>query len=199
MADFDAEVKIGGLAILLTVAVIDNLNFELTLGMDFVQEARAIINERTNTLSLFDGLTGILMTATGKHLVSWTDRLVGIPPLSEAVFPVVTLVKLAERDYVIEGDLPLPCRTLLVAWTLLNGAGGKLTCRLLNPTADPVKLKLSTPVGTIAAVHAEPMTKTRHAAPDALPPIADMRCEQLSKGGAYRSRIRRTRALTYMA
>jgi hypothetical protein len=66
-ADFDAEVKIGGIAVPLTVAVVDNLSFDLILGFDFFRDAHAIVNVRTNTLSLFDGLTEVPMTATGEY------------------------------------------------------------------------------------------------------------------------------------
>jgi hypothetical protein len=66
-ADFDAEVKIGGIAVPLTVAVVDNLSFDLILGYDFFRDAHAIVNVRTNTLSLFDGLTEVPMTATGEY------------------------------------------------------------------------------------------------------------------------------------
>jgi hypothetical protein len=142
-ADFDAEVKIGGVVVPLTVAVVVNLSFDLILDMDFFREAHAIVNERINTLLLFDGLTAVPMTAAGEYPVVLTDRLVTISPLSEAVLPVVTSVKLSSRNYVIEGNLQQPCRTLLVARTLVNGAESKLTCRVLNPAADPVELKLA--------------------------------------------------------
>jgi hypothetical protein len=97
-ADFDAEVKIEGVAVSLTVAVVDNLSFDLILGMDFFRDAHAIVNVRTSTLSILDGLTDVPMTAAGEHPVVSTDKLVTKPPLSEAVFPVVTTVKLAKRE-----------------------------------------------------------------------------------------------------
>jgi hypothetical protein len=97
-ADFDAEVKIGGIAVLLTVAVVDNLSFDLILGFDFFREAHAIVNLRTNTLSPFDGLTEVPMTAAGEYPVVSTYSLVTIPPLSEAVFPVVTAGSAGKRE-----------------------------------------------------------------------------------------------------
>lgn len=110
MADFDAEVKTGGVAIPLTVVVVNKLTFDLILGMDFFREARAVVDVRTNILSPFYGLTEVPMTATGEHPVVSTDRQVIIPPMSEVVLSIVTSIKWERRDYVIEGDLQLPAR-----------------------------------------------------------------------------------------
>jgi hypothetical protein len=185
-ADFDAEVKIGGIAVPLTVAVVDNLSFDLILGYDFFRDAHAIVKVRTNTLSLFDGLTEVPMTATGEYSVVSTASLVTIPPLSEAVFPVVTAGQLAKGSYVIDGDLQLPCRSLLVARTLVDGTKDNLICRVLNPTAVPVKLKAGTPVGTIAAVHTEPISEPRCSTTGAQPSVADMRAALEAKGISFK-------------
>jgi hypothetical protein len=132
-ADFNAEVKIGAIAVPFTVAVVDNLSFDLILGMDFYREAHAIVIVRTNTLSLFDGLTEVPMTAAGEYPVVSTDRLVTIPPLAEEVFPVVTAGQLAKGSYAIDGDLQLPCRTLPVARTLVDGTKGTVECLTPRP------------------------------------------------------------------
>lgn len=182
LADFDAEVKVGGVVVPLTVVVVGKLSFDLILGTDFFREARAIVDVHTNMLSPFDGLTDVPMTATGEPPVVSTDRLVIIPPMSEAVFPVVTSVQLERLDYVIGGDLQLPCRALLVARTLIKGARGTLLCRVMNPSTDPTKLKPRTTVGTITAVRAEPVKKIGCPTPGALPSVAEMRTALDAKG-----------------
>jgi len=48
----------------------------------------AVIDAKTNTLSLFDGLTSIPMTKTGEHAVIQTVSAVTIQPFSEAVVNV---------------------------------------------------------------------------------------------------------------
>lgn len=51
-----------------------------------------------------------------------TDRFVVIPPMSEALFPIVTSIKLKTQDFGVNGDLQLFCRTLQVARPLVKGA-----------------------------------------------------------------------------
>jgi hypothetical protein len=127
LGDVEVEIKIGGVIVPTIVSVVEALCFDLILGMDFFREAHAVVDMRTNTLTLFDGLTAVPMSDTGKHPVVATTMPVVIPPMSEAVLPVMTKTRLPKRDYVIEGDLRTPCRALLI--------GGKQTlpCRVMNP------------------------------------------------------------------
>jgi hypothetical protein len=152
VVDFDTEVKVGGLILPLTLAVIDKLGYELILGMDFLREARAVIDTSAKTLTLFGGLSSVPMTQTGAHPVVRAATAVEIPPMSEAVFPVKTSSQIAVGNYVIEDAMMLPCRTLVLARSLVNPKVGAFACRVLNPTENAVKLRAGTPVGILAAV-----------------------------------------------
>jgi hypothetical protein len=88
LRDVEVEIKIGGGIVPTIVAVVEGLGFDLILGMDFFREAHAVVDMRTNTLTLFDGLTAVPMSATGEHPVVATTMPVVIPPMSEAVLPV---------------------------------------------------------------------------------------------------------------
>jgi hypothetical protein len=161
LGDVEVEIKIGGVIVPTIVAVVEGLGFDLILGMDFFREAHAVVDMRTNTLTLFDGLTAVPMSATGEQPVVATTIPVVIPPMSEAVLPVMTKTKLHKRDYVIEGDLRTPCRALLVGRALVQGGKQTLLCRVMNPTTEPIKLKRGTSLGVLSEAHAASVTTTR--------------------------------------
>jgi hypothetical protein len=89
LGDVEVEIKIGGVIVPTIVSVVEGLCFDLILGMDFFREAHAVVDMRTNMLTLFDGLTAVPMSDTGKHPVVATTMPVVIPPMSEAVLPVM--------------------------------------------------------------------------------------------------------------
>ena len=150
IADVEVSIKIGGISAPTTVSVVDKLNFDLILGMDFFRATNAVVNLQTHTLSLFEGLTTVAMTTTGEHPIVATAIAVVVPPMSEAVVPVTTTARLAKGDYVIEGGLQAPCRALLIGRTLVNGSQNAMPCKVMNPTDKPISLRRNTPIGTIA-------------------------------------------------
>jgi predicted aspartyl protease len=182
LGDVEVEIKIGGVIVPTIVSVVEGLCFDLILGMDFFREAHAVVDMRTNTLTLFDGLTAVPMSATGKHPVVATTMPVVIPPMSEAVLPVMTKTRLPKRDYVIEGDLRTPCRALLVGRALVQGGKQTLPCRVMNPTTEPIKLKRGTPLGVLSEAQAASVTTTRRRQTGPEPSIADMRRALEGKG-----------------
>jgi hypothetical protein len=59
LCDIDANIRIGGLNLPCTFAVIENLGFQAELGMQFLHDAKAVIDVANHTLSLYDGLTAV--------------------------------------------------------------------------------------------------------------------------------------------
>jgi hypothetical protein len=182
LGDVEVEIKIGGVIVPTIVSVVEGLFFDLILGMDFFREAHAVVDMRTNMLTLFDGLTAVPMSDTGKHPVVATTMPVVIPPRSEAVLPVMTKTRLPKRDYVIEGDLRTPNRALLVGRALVQGGKQTFPCRVMNLTTEPIKLKQGTPLGVLSEAQAASVTTTRRQQAGPEPSIADMRRALEGKG-----------------
>jgi hypothetical protein len=59
LCDIDVDIRIGGLNLPCTFAVIENLGFQAVLGMQFLHDAKAVIDVANHTLSLYDGLTTV--------------------------------------------------------------------------------------------------------------------------------------------
>ena len=88
------EIKVGGIVVPVTVAVVQELSFDLILGMDYFTSTDAVVDVQNGVLTLFNRLTSVPMTMTRQHPVAATVSAVSIPPYSEAVFPVVTKTRL---------------------------------------------------------------------------------------------------------
>jgi predicted aspartyl protease len=57
LGDVEVEIKIVGIIVPTVVAVLEKLGFDSILGMNFFRGAHTVVDMRTNTLTLFDGLT----------------------------------------------------------------------------------------------------------------------------------------------
>ena len=91
--------------------------------MTFLEATEANIDLKTNTLSLYGGLVTVSMTrysSLSSTVFTVTD--VTIPAYSECVFPVLTFRPTMKGEYIIEGSLELPSRTLLVARALVDAS-----------------------------------------------------------------------------
>ena len=105
-----------------------------------------------NILSIYDVLVKIPMTKNGCVAAVYKTCDVSIPPFSEAVLPVKSSKLLDDADYMVEGELKSPCRSLMVAKTSCNPARHNLQCKVLNPTNKAIKLRAKTPIGSLHAV-----------------------------------------------
>jgi hypothetical protein len=61
----EVEIKISGLRIPFTVNVIEDLNYDIILGLNFLNETQAVIDVSKNSLILYQGLLVVPMTPTG--------------------------------------------------------------------------------------------------------------------------------------
>lgn len=67
------------------------MNYDIILGLNFLNESQAVIDVSKNSLVLYRGLLVVpSMTPTGVAPLVKTVASVIVPPLSEAVFPVKT-------------------------------------------------------------------------------------------------------------
>ena len=154
-ADVDVDLKIGGLSLPFTFCVIDKLDFDIILGMDFLRESRAVIDIRSNSLIIFDSVTSVPMTHTSEDKIVQNVSTVTIPPFSEAIIKTSTCAKNLKGSYIIEQSPYAKCNALLIARAVVDTKQKTFPCRMLNPTDRPITLKPRTPVGALVPVTIE--------------------------------------------
>ena len=166
----------GGLTVPMSFLVIDKLGYDVIIGIDLLQATEAVIDAKSNTLVLFDGLTMIPMTKTGDHLVVKTTSSITVAPFTEAIVAVNCVGRPPMRDYIIEGGLQAPCRSLLVARSLVDVSRATYPCRVMNPTERPVTLRAKTAIGVLAPVTVQEQEfKKKNSSNQPRLSIADMR------------------------
>jgi hypothetical protein len=138
VTDFDADLKIGGVTVPITLAVVEKLSYDLILGMDFFRQTDAVVDVSAQTIDLLGGLTSVPMTATGEHEIALAAIAAVIPPCSEVVLPARAKNNLVAGDYMLEDEMNAPCRRLMIARALVDPSKGTFACRLLNPTDTPI-------------------------------------------------------------
>lgn len=176
IASIDTKIKIHGLNIPITFDVIENLAYDCIISMSFLQLAMAVIDTSSNTLILYDGLVSIPMTKTGRdEAVVYTVCNVTIPAFSESIFPVAISKKNIKGNHIIEGNLQLPCHSLVVARALVDPSKQEIPCRVLNPTGQAIKLRNKTPIGSLTPVTVVSTTETIEPRVQQLPSVSQMR------------------------
>ena len=116
-------------------------------------------------MTRYSSLSGTVFTVTD----------VTIPAYSECVFPVSTFRPTMKGEYIIEGSLELPSRTLLVARALVDASRRKLPCRILNPSGRVITLRAHTAVGELAPVTVASVSAIRRRPERQLPSTDEMR------------------------
>jgi hypothetical protein len=124
VTDFDADLKIGGITVPMTLAVVEKLSYDLILGMDFFRQTDAVVDVSAQTVDLLGGLTSVPMTATGEHEVALAAIAAVIPPCSEVVLPARAKNNLTSGDYMLEDEMNAPCRRLMIARALVDPSKG---------------------------------------------------------------------------
>jgi len=99
----DVDVKLGGVTFPFVFIVVERLGFYCILGMDSLNETKAVIDVYSTVLLLFEGLTAINMTQRGQHVTVSTISAVKIPPFSEAVVAVRLDRRAQHGDYIRGG------------------------------------------------------------------------------------------------
>ena len=150
--EVETDIKIGGISFPFNFFVINNLGYDCIIGIDLLKGTESNINIRDDTLELFDGFISVPMTKTGNHIIVSTVTNIRIPPYSEGIFKVLPNRRPIPGTYIIEGEMQSPCRSLLIARTLLDSAQQNYSCRVLNTTEKEIKLRPKTPIGILSPV-----------------------------------------------
>jgi hypothetical protein len=199
LCDIDVNIRIGGLNLPCTFAVIENLGFQAVLGMQFLHDAKAVIDVANHTLSLYDGLTAVpLVRADDNAFIVRTVNRIAIPPRSEAVFNASLDTRRANGVYMIQPTIWAKCQQLLPAHTIFDATKRVFCCRVLNATDKKICLAprtivaAATPVDIIKSERTPQIKDT----PNTTLTVAEMRRELEQKGVSftdcfYRSGFRR--------
>jgi hypothetical protein len=175
IADCETELELNNLKIPVTLAVVQDLGYDLIIGMDVLRQTQAVLDVETNTLTLYGGLTAVPMTTAGACAPVVAAIGVEIPPMSEAVFPVEVKAKLPDGNFLIEAAPENTCRSLMVARTLVRAPATNFACRVLNRTKRTLKLTAGAAVGVITSV--QPIEPIKQNKPNAEnePPLQEQR------------------------
>jgi hypothetical protein len=150
--DVEVDVKIAGMKIPCTFSVVENLGFEAILGLDFLRDARAVIDLPNNMHSLYDGLIAVPLIRADDDITVYTIDHITIPLKSEASFNASTQTRLRPESYMVEVSPFARCPQLLVARTVFNARRRIFCCNVLNPTERAIELPQRTPVARVAPI-----------------------------------------------
>jgi hypothetical protein len=151
----DLSVNINGLIFCHTFRIVDNLNFSVLLGYDFLTANKAEISIVDQTLSLMHGLVVVplVQNSDGINLLTLTQS-VTIPPKSEAWLPVLINHRYRPQLSLIEAWPAKPYNNLLVAKCLVKPVNHFTSCKIANFTNRPRRLKKGSVVAMITPVNA---------------------------------------------
>jgi gag-polyprotein putative aspartyl protease len=88
LASIDTQLQIGGVALPLVLHVVENLAYDLILGLDILQQTGSAVSFVTNTLSLYDGLIEVPMMRAVSASTVYTVCNVTIPAMSRSILEV---------------------------------------------------------------------------------------------------------------
>jgi hypothetical protein len=138
--------------------VIRNLHHSGVIGMDFLQDCKAVINLSEQTLHLFDNsIVAPLITARDHANALCLMQTVRIPGHTEAVLPV-TLARHAPyrgHDPAITEAWPgITNRGIGIAKALVQPQNTRTICRILNVNSTPQTLRRGTRIAYLSPIDA---------------------------------------------
>jgi hypothetical protein len=188
LCDIDVDIRIGGLILPCTLAIIENLGFQAVLGMELLQDAKAVIDIANHSLSLYEGLTTVpLVRADENVCIVRTVNRTTIPPRSEAVFNASMDTCRANGIFMIQPSIWAKCQQLLPAHTIFDTKKRVFCCRVLNATDKKICLSPRTIVAAAAPVNiikSEQTPQIEDTSNTALT-VAEMRSELEQKGVSF--------------
>ena len=131
-----------------TFQVIDRLNYDALLGMQFLSDTNANIDIPSKTLTLYDGLVDTKLMKSSDTLLR-TINAVTIPARSEALIPVSVPRCFDSKEAIVEPSANIGKRCLALAKAIVHPEYGRTVCKVLNPTNVPILLKRRTTIAVI--------------------------------------------------
>ncbi|CAG2250991.1 unnamed protein product [Mytilus edulis] len=141
----DVELNIDDLIIYQELTVLENLTFNIILGIDFLKANKAHINFENNTLAIQENLLNVplnnIETMNEHYAHVKTIAVEVIPPHCEMIIPVRLSVRHRNNSTVIlEPNFSNDIKNLVGSKVVVNVQNGKALYRILNPTGLSIKL-----------------------------------------------------------
>jgi len=143
--------NVHGLMIPTSFQVLQFLNHDMILGMDFLTKTQANIDVPSGIITLYDGLVGANLVNPNEALLRTADAVL-IPPKSEAIVPVITSRRFGSVLSIIEPSVSLAGKHLALARAIVIPKFNRTVCKLLNPTESHVFLKRRTVLASIQEI-----------------------------------------------
>ena len=135
--------NIHGLLIPQTFAVLKRLNYNMLLGLDWLQNTQATIDFNSRTVSICDDLVvqPLISHKLPTNVIRPTSP-VQLLPQSEALLPVRVTghCNNFRGQYLVEPLPSLPHLGISLARAVVTISQNKCTCRILNPTNSTISL-----------------------------------------------------------
>jgi hypothetical protein len=138
--------------------VIRNLHHSGVIGMDFLQDCKAVINLSEQTLHLFDNsIVAPLITARDHANALCLMQTVRIPGHTEAVLPVTLSRHAPYRGHdpaITEAWPGITNRGIGIAKALVQPQNTRTICRILNVNSTPQTLRRGTRIAYLSPIDA---------------------------------------------
>ena len=150
IATTELLLNIGGYTIAHKVKVVENIAFDLILGVDFLKENQVVIDFQAGIMSISDDLLRVPLRSLRKRRdCVFAIESTYIPAYSEAIISVRCPTFFNNKTIFLE---PLPTfqfRTFAVAKAICKCENGKTLCQILNYNATPCVLRRGTRIAKI--------------------------------------------------
>ena len=169
--------NIQGLLIPQTFAVLKRLNYNMLLGIDFMQHTQATIDFNSRTVSICDNLvvqpllshklpTNVIRPISPVHLL----------PQSETLLPVRVTGNCNHfhGQYLVEPLSSLPHLGISLARAVVTISQNRSTCRVLNPTNSTISLSPRTPLATITSIPLNAISQYKKSTTPVTSPSVDL-------------------------
>ena len=153
-----ASIKLGGLTVPFEFLVLEELNQNLILGIDFLKDTKAVINCSDRTISFYDDMIELNLVDSKKKVVAFVNRQYKLQPRTETIVQVDFSEPLPQNCYVMEPLISREGQKFLVARTVTESNGRKSVCKILNPTNQILTLRRRLPIASIEVVEVNSIT-----------------------------------------
>ena len=169
--------NIHGLLIPQTFAVLKRLNYNMLLGLDWLQNTQATVDFNSRTVSICDDLVvqPLISHKLPTNVIRPTSP-VQLLPQSEALLPVRVTghCNNFRGQYLVEPLPSLPHLGISLARAVVTISQNKCTCRILNPTNSTISLSTRTPLASITPIPLNAISQYKKSPTPVTPPSVDL-------------------------
>jgi len=126
--------------------VVRNLSHRLILGLDFLQDANAVVDCRRRTVTFNDDNVNVSLQRVRRDygdepvMYARSLRTTTVPPLTEALIPISLPARFNDCNVLLETTPSLQFQPFGCARAIVHCTRGKSVCKILNPTLKTLTL-----------------------------------------------------------